>query len=124
MGLRKGCGNNFSICSKMLDERNKMLQKYVTMYGHRIKEHVDSYRSDDDPRALFSVVKYSDDIVPDMSISSYTREDLIEKYKEKPSFALVMNQFQTADFSKQCVMGLVFPDDIISHVLQVRKSKQ
>ena len=99
----------------------KMLETFLRMYGHKIKPAVDDYRRGEVPKALFAYCESN--VVPDMNVCAYTRDELIENFKEKPSFPLVMKQFDTLDPKKQCVIGLVLPTDMISQVLQVQVQK-
>ena len=66
---------------------------------YRIKSVVDNYKEGDVPKALFAYCESN--VVPDMEVCAYSRDELIKNFKENQSFPLVMKQFDTLDSNKQ-----------------------
>jgi hypothetical protein len=100
--------------------RNQELTKFVEMYGHNIESLVKDYQRGNESKA---VIVCCDTVVPDLNLKAYTRQQLIDEFKTYPSFPVVMKQFDTCNPLKQCVVGIVFQNDIMSHVLQIQIKK-
>ena len=95
----------------------------MRMYGSRVADSIHDYRAGAVPKATFTHMKYGDSVIPDMKLEQYTRDELISQFKHLTSFPLVMKQFDTMDPSCQSILGIILPNDIVSHVIQIQKRK-
>lgn len=108
-------------------ERQRLLQEFIQMYGHRAKAPMDAYKAGEDPTPVLMVDVTPQGITPDMHLEALTVDQAAKKLDTSIiTVRLFMNQVQRILSERlageQCAMCLRFSDgEVLSEVVKVKR---